>query len=129
MPKDINDLAKKYPDKISFSDKGEMEGVATDEDGFIDEGFQKIDIEVEDLRLLLKFGKIQLQDAGVELVLRKTERDEEVIRIKHVLKNTKTSGKVIVPVKWIGKRIAVILLEEYAAAKEHSQERARGARG
>ncbi|WP_456478139.1 hypothetical protein [Geoglobus ahangari] len=108
----IRKLSEKYPDRFRVGGvEDELEGIALDEDGFIDEGLKKIDIGVQDLRALLLHGRIQLADAGVELVLRKTADDEEFLKIKRVLQNNKGSGKVLVPVRWVNSRVAVILLE------------------
>jgi len=107
----IKKLKEKFPNKVKISEENELKDIDFDEDGFPDEGFQKIDIEIQDLRALLLYGKIQLADAGVELVLRKTADDEEFLRVKRVMLNNKSSGKILVPVRWVNSRVAVILLD------------------
>ncbi len=108
----LKKLAEKYPDKLKFGKEDELKDVELDESGLIDEGFRKIDIEIVDLQLLLRFGRIQLADHGVELVLRKTADDDEILKIKRVIRNNPTSGKIQLPVKWVNRRVAVLLLGE-----------------
>jgi len=108
----IKRLIEKYPGKVTVSDRDEFDGIPLDKDGLLDEGFRKIDVEIEDIRALLLYGKIQLADKGVELVLRKTPYDDDVFRVKKTLKNNKSSGKVLVPAKWVGAKVGVVLLVE-----------------
>ncbi|WP_456329940.1 DUF2080 family transposase-associated protein [Archaeoglobus sp.] len=109
----IERLKEKYPDKVKIGNKDELQDIAYDENGLPDEGFRKIDVEIEDIRALLLHGKIQLADKGVELVLRKTPHDDDVFRVKKTLKNNKSSGKVLVPAKWVGAKVGVVLLVEF----------------
>lgn len=60
----IERLKEKYPDKVKIGNKDELQDIAFDENGLPDEGFRKIDVEIEDIRALLLHGKIQLADQG-----------------------------------------------------------------
>ena len=113
----LKDLAKKYPDKISFSDEDEARQPPHDIDDI--DYTRKIDIELEDLRILLKSGKIVLEDVGVELILRRTEDDEEIFKKGKVTYNNKSSGKVTTPARWIGEQVAVIKLTDYRVNSEN----------
>jgi len=71
--------------------------------------YLKLDISVEELAQLIRFGKVKLESGDIELVLRRTEDD--AIRINDARAHSRSGCRVIVPKKWLGKRVAAIRLE------------------
>jgi len=63
---------------------------------------QKVIIEAEDIRSLLKTGQLELASEGIELILKKTPDDSEILLRKEI-KPFGSSAKVILPLKWLQK--------------------------
>jgi len=60
---------------------------------------RKVIIEAEDIRSLLKVGQLQLASERIELILKKTLNDSEILLRKEI-KPHGNSAKVILPLKW-----------------------------
>jgi len=70
---------------------------------------RKVIIEAKDIRMLLKSGQLELVDEGIELILKKTPDDAEILLRKEVTKHG-NSAKVILPLKWLKKHKHVFVI-------------------
>jgi len=85
------------------------EQIETDENGLPVSYARKIIIEAEDIRMLLKLGQLELVNEGIELILKKTPTDAEILLRKELTKHG-NSAKVILPRKWLQKHKHVFVI-------------------
>jgi len=81
--------------------------MSTNEENVNEIKTRKIDIELEDIRVILSFGKIILEDQGIELILRRKADNEILFR---EIKPFGHSAKIILPKKWLEKYEKVVAI-------------------
>lgn len=81
--KKLEELAKKHPSILKT------------------EPVKKIELHPEDLKLIIKFGKYVLSDAGVELVFNEHGGRTDKFKIESVRPN----GTIYTSKKWVGSRL------------------------
>jgi len=105
MSKSLKNLAKKHPDKITFSDEDESKQPSHSLED--QPSPPKIVVEPQDLATLIEFGSIQIfdKDIAVELVLKRGAEHEVIIK---TAKADGGSSKIIVPKSWLGSRVIAL---------------------
>jgi len=99
----------KMSEKPKFIKEPSEEQIETDEHGLPVSHARKIIVETEDIRMLLKLGQLELVNEGIELVLKKTPDDSEIL-LRKELKPHGNSAKVILPKRWLKKHKHVFVI-------------------